>query len=72
MDMPYPNWKAKWRFGAALPKGLDAVIVNPSIIIGPNAGTEGSGALFEIVRKGLKFIRWAAVVLLMWKMWLNA
>ncbi|MGZ3777623.1 MAG: SDR family NAD(P)-dependent oxidoreductase [Mucilaginibacter sp.] len=41
-----------WR-GVA--EGLDAVIVNPSIIIGPNAGTEGSGALFETVRKGLKF-----------------
>ena len=35
--------------------GLDAVIVNPSIIIGANAGTTGSGALFETVRKGLKF-----------------
>ena len=31
------------------------MIVNPSIIIGANAGTEGSGALFETVRKGLKF-----------------
>jgi nucleoside-diphosphate-sugar epimerase len=41
-----------WR-GVA--EGLDAVIVNPAIIIGPNAGTEGSGALFETVRKGLKF-----------------
>lgn len=41
-----------WR-GVA--EGLDAVIVNPSIIIGPNAGTEGSGALFKTVRKGLKF-----------------
>src|SRR5579872_7196334 len=41
-----------WRGEA---EGLDIVIVNPSIIIGPNAGTEGSGALFETVRKGLKF-----------------
>jgi dihydroflavonol-4-reductase len=41
-----------WR-GVA--EGLDAVIVNPSIILGPDAGTEGSGALFETVRKGLKF-----------------
>jgi dihydroflavonol-4-reductase len=41
-----------WR---GIAEGLDAVIVNPSIIIGPNAGTEGSGALFETVRKGLKF-----------------
>lgn len=41
-----------WR---GIAEGLDAVIVNPSIIIGTNAGTEGSGALFETVRKGLKF-----------------
>lgn len=41
-----------WR-GVA--EGLDAVIVNPTIIIGPNAGTSGSGELFEMVRKGLKF-----------------
>ena len=41
-----------WR---GIAEGLEAVIVNPSIIIGPNAGTEGSGALFETVRKGLKF-----------------
>ncbi|MDB5110150.1 MAG: nucleoside-diphosphate sugar epimerase, partial [Mucilaginibacter sp.] len=36
-------------------EGLDAVIVNPSLIIGSNAGTAGSGQLFETVRKGLKF-----------------
>lgn len=41
-----------WR---GIAEGLDAVIVNPSIIIGPNAGTDGSGALFETVHKGLKF-----------------
>jgi dihydroflavonol-4-reductase len=41
-----------WR---GIAEGLDAVIVNPSIIIGPNAGTLGSGAIFETVRKGLKF-----------------
>lgn len=36
-------------------EGLNAVIVNPSVIIGKNAGNFGSGQLFEIVRKGLKF-----------------
>jgi dihydroflavonol-4-reductase len=40
-----------WR---GIAEGLDAIIVNPSIIIGPNAGTLGSGQLFETVRKGLK------------------
>ncbi|GAB3918895.1 NAD-dependent epimerase/dehydratase family protein [Mucilaginibacter boryungensis] len=41
-----------WR---GIAEGLDAVIVNPTIIIGPNAGTAGSGQLFETVRKGLKY-----------------
>jgi dihydroflavonol-4-reductase len=41
-----------WR---GIAEGLNAVIVNPSLIIGPNAGTGGSGQLFEIVRNGLKF-----------------
>lgn len=41
-----------WR---GIAEGLNAVIVNPTIIIGPNAGTAGSGQLFETVRKGLKF-----------------
>lgn len=41
-----------WR---GIAEGLDAVIVNPSMIIGPNAGVEGSGALFEMIRKGFKF-----------------
>ncbi|MGY3211335.1 NAD-dependent epimerase/dehydratase family protein [Mucilaginibacter sp. HD30] len=41
-----------WR---GIAEGLSAVIVNPSLIIGPGAGTRGSGQLFEAVRKGLKF-----------------
>ncbi|RWY55755.1 NAD-dependent epimerase/dehydratase family protein [Mucilaginibacter gilvus] len=41
-----------WR---GIAEGLDAVIVNPTIIIGPSAGVEGSGQIFETVRKGLKF-----------------
>ncbi|GAA4091670.1 NAD-dependent epimerase/dehydratase family protein [Mucilaginibacter panaciglaebae] len=40
-----------WR---GIAEGLDAVIVNPSLIIGANAGILGSGQLFETVRKGLK------------------
>lgn len=41
-----------WR---GIAEGLDAVIVNPSLILGVSAGTSGTGALFETVRKGLKF-----------------
>ena len=39
----------------AVAEGLNAVVINPSIIIGKNAGKEGSGQLFETVRKGLKY-----------------
>ena len=41
-----------WR---GIAEGLDAVIVNPSIIIGASAGTNGSGELFDRIHKGLKF-----------------
>ena len=41
-----------WR---GIAEGLEAIIVNPSIIIGKNTGTAGSGQLFETVRNGLKF-----------------
>lgn len=41
-----------WR---GIAEGLDAVIVNPSLIIGKNAGKNGTGQIFETVRKGLKF-----------------
>lgn len=41
-----------WR---SIAEGLDAVIVNPSVIIGPNAGYEGSGAIFNLIKKGLTY-----------------
>ncbi|GGI22945.1 NAD-dependent epimerase/dehydratase family protein [Pedobacter mendelii] len=41
-----------WR---GITEGLDAVIVNPSIIIGRNAGFEGSGAIFKLVKGGFPF-----------------
>jgi nucleoside-diphosphate-sugar epimerase len=39
----------------AAAEGLNVVIVNPSIIIGKNAGNEGSGQLFATIKKGLKY-----------------
>jgi len=41
-----------WR---SIAEGLDAVIVNPAVIIGRNAGFEGSGAIFKLVKDGLSF-----------------
>jgi dihydroflavonol-4-reductase len=41
-----------WR---GIAEGLDAVIVNPSVIIGAGAGYTGSGAIFKLVRDGLSY-----------------
>lgn len=41
-----------WR---GITEGLEAIIVNPAIIIGANAGFKGSGALFKRVKDGLSF-----------------
>lgn len=41
-----------WR---GIAEGLEAVVVNPSLIIGAQAGTAGTGAIFETVRKGMSF-----------------
>lgn len=48
----YESEMEVWR---AIAEGLDAVIVNPSIIIGKNSGKAGSGQIFEAARKGTKF-----------------
>ena len=48
----YESEMEVWR---GMAEGLDAVIVNPSLIIGKNAGKEGTGQIFETVRNGLKF-----------------
>lgn len=41
-----------WR---GIAEGLDALIVNPSVIIGAAAGYKGSGALFKMVKNGLAY-----------------
>jgi len=41
-----------WR---GIAEGLDAIIVNPAVIIGKNAGFDGSGAIFKLVKNGLNF-----------------
>ncbi|MVN21185.1 NAD-dependent epimerase/dehydratase family protein [Mucilaginibacter sp. HMF7410] len=48
----YESEMEVWR---GMAEGLNAAIVNPSLIIGKNAGKEGTGQIFETVRKGLKF-----------------
>ncbi|MHA4893463.1 NAD-dependent epimerase/dehydratase family protein [Pedobacter sp. PWIIR3] len=41
-----------WR---GIAEGLDAIIVNPSVIIGAGAGFKGSGAIFKLILDGLSF-----------------
>jgi nucleoside-diphosphate-sugar epimerase len=41
-----------WR---GIEEGLNAVIVNPSIIIGPTLSNKGTGALLQAARQGIKF-----------------
>jgi len=48
----YESEMEVWR---GISEGLNAVIVNPSLILGANADTEGTGKLFEMLKKGLKF-----------------
>ena len=49
------KYEAEMQVWRGIAEGLNAVIVNPSVIIGKNAGFEGSGAIFKLVKDGLKF-----------------
>lgn len=49
------KYESELEVNRGIAEGLNAVIVNPSVIIGKNAGITGSGQLFETVKKGLKF-----------------
>lgn len=41
-----------WR---GLAEGLEAVIVNPSVIIGESSGAAGTGAIFKLIKNGLSY-----------------
>lgn len=49
------KYRAEMEVWRGIAEGLDAVIVNPAVIIGKNAGYNGSGAIFKLVKDGLKF-----------------
>lgn len=49
------KYKSEMEVFRAGAEGLNVIIVNPSIIIGKNAGTQGSGQLFETIRKGINY-----------------
>lgn len=48
----YESEMEVWR---GIAEGLDAVIVNPSVIIGKNAGFTGSGSIFKLVKNGFSY-----------------
>lgn len=47
-----------WR---GISEGLNGIIVNPSVIIGKNAGFEGSGAIFKLIKGGFPFFTNGAI-----------
>ena len=52
------KYEAEMEVWQGIAEGLDAVIVNPALIIGPKARPEGngsSGSIFATIRKGLAF-----------------
>ena len=48
----YLSEQEVWR---GIEEGLNSIIVNPSVILGPGDWTKGSSQMFEKVWKGLKF-----------------
>lgn len=49
------KYEAEMEVWRGIAEGLDAVIVNPSVIIGAGAGYTGSGAIFKLVKDGLSY-----------------
>ncbi len=52
------KYEAEMEVWRGIAEGLDAVIVNPALIIGPTAATErngSSGSIFALLRRGLDF-----------------
>lgn len=48
----YESEMEVWR---GIAEGLNAIIVNPSVIIGKNAGFTGSGSIFKLVKDGFSY-----------------
>ncbi len=48
------KYKSELEVWRGIKEGLDAVIINPSVIMGLGSYKKGSGAIFELVHKGIK------------------
>ncbi|MEJ5302437.1 MAG: NAD-dependent epimerase/dehydratase family protein [Bacteroidales bacterium] len=59
--LPKGTWYARSKFLAerevwrGIEEGLPAIILNPSVILGPGDWAKGSSQLFSLIHKGLKF-----------------
>ena len=51
----YSKYYAEQEVWRASAEGLDVVIINPSVVLGPGDWTRGSSQIFEKIYKGLKF-----------------
>ena len=49
------KYRAEMEVWRGINEGLNAVIVNPSVIIGEDAGTNGSGSIFNSIKNGLSY-----------------
>lgn len=47
------KYKSELEVWRGIEEGLDAIIVNPSLIMGVGSYKKGSGAIFEVIRKGI-------------------
>lgn len=55
------KYKSELEVWRGINEGLDAVIVNPSVIMGIGAYKKGSGAIFELVNNGIKIFTGGSV-----------
>jgi len=55
------KYKAELEVWRGINEGLDAVIVNPSVIMGIGSYKKGSGAIFELVNNGIKIFTGGSV-----------
>lgn len=51
----YSKYLAELEVFRGIAEGLDAVILNPSVILGPGGEAQGIGKLVSMVKKGLRF-----------------
>jgi len=49
------KYQAEMEVWRGITEGLSAIIVNPSVILGAAANDKGSGAIFSMINKGLRF-----------------